>query len=240
MKILNLGCGTKTNLKVINIDWSIYLRIRKNKLLYGAARFIIKGERLKKLENIPANILVHDLSKGIPFPANSFDAVYHSHFLEHLDRNVVESFLFEVKRVLKVNGIQRIVVPDFERICRNYIKHIELCNNNAGDITKHDDFISALIGQSVMKEAFSTSQQANWMRFLENIILGDARKRGITHQWMYDRINLSVLLESVGFRDITIEKYNTSSIPDWNIYCLDLDETGMEYKPGSLYIEAKK
>jgi hypothetical protein len=57
---------------------------------------------------------------------------------------------------------------------------------------------------------------------------------------MYDRISLSFFLRKVGFKGIKIEQYNSSSIPDWNKYGLDLDDFGNEYKPGSLYVEAKK
>ena len=184
MKILNLGCETKTNPEMINIDWSIYLRIRLNKFYYFLAPVFIRGERLKKLRELPRDILLHDLSKGIPFPSNSIDVVYHSHFLEHLDRDIVEKFLLEVKRVLRSGGIQRIVVPDLEKLTINYITHLQACNTESNIEKEHDHYISAIIWPCVLKEAFSTSQQPKVRRFIENLILGDARERGITHQWM--------------------------------------------------------
>ena len=78
------------------------------------------------------------------------------------------------------------------------------------------------------------------LELLENLLLGDARKRGETHQWMYDRINLSVLLENLGFKNITCQKFNTSAIPSWESYGLDFDISGSEYRPKSIYIEAEK
>ncbi|WP_041470489.1 hypothetical protein [Chloroflexus aggregans] len=100
--------------------------------------------------------------------------------------------------------------------------------------------MAAIIEQSVRKAAFSTKYKKPLRRFIEQLVLGDARRRGETHQWMYDRINLPVLLERTGFHHITILSYNTSNIPNWEQYGLDVDADGRQYKPGSLYVEAQK
>ena len=147
MKILNLGCGTKTSdsADVINIDWSIYLRLKQSKLLKPIVPLVFRGERLERFHSLPANIMVHNLARGIPFGSDSVDVVYHSHMFEHLDRNVADAFLIEVKRVLKPGGIHRIVVPDFEKACKNYIAHIESCDINQDNIKDHDDYIYNLL-----------------------------------------------------------------------------------------------
>ena len=180
------------------------------------------------------------MAKGIPFGSDSIDVVYHSHVLEHLDKDIAEIFLMEVKRVLKPGGIHRIVVPDFEKICRTYISHIASCETNPVESSNHESYISPLIEQSVRKEAHGTSQQRPFRRFIENIVLGDARKRGETHQWMYDRISLKEKLINIGYKEVHIQDYNTSLIPNWIEYGLDIDESDNQYKPGSLYIEASK
>ncbi len=241
MKILNLGCGTKTSnkLNVINIDWSIYLRLKK-KIFAPIIPFFLKGERLGRFNSLPENIMVHNLAKGIPFGDDSVDAVYHSHILEHLDKDVAIKFLVEIKRVLKSGGIHRIVVPDLEKVCRNYILHIAFCEINPDESNSHDIYIARLLQQSVQKEAFGTSQQAPLRRFFENLFLGGARQRGETHQWMYDRINLKSKLLNIGYKEVYIQDYNTSLIPDWNEYALDIDDKGNQYKPESLYVEALK
>ena len=241
MKILNIGCGTKTatHPDVVNIDWSIYLWIRKNPLLYGLALVMLGSDRRDRLKAMPTNIQVHDLRKGIPFPENSVDAVYHSHFFEHLDREHTPVFLKEVYRVLKPGGLQRIVVPDWEKLSRDYLAHLDRCND--GDEAKrHDTYVSEMIEQMVRRESYGTSCQKPWRRKLENFLLGDARKRGETHQWMYDRVNLGCVLSEAGYQNITVQQYNTSHLDGWNGYGLDLDASGNEYKPGSLYIEAFK
>lgn len=70
--------------------------------------------------------------------------------------------------------------------------------------------------------------------------IGNFRKSGEIHQWMYDRYSLNKLLKECGFHEIQIKKYNESLIPDFNLYCLDITPEGLQRKPDSLYIEAIK
>ncbi|WP_211255003.1 class I SAM-dependent methyltransferase [Nevskia soli] len=244
MKILNLGCGTKVSPHpdVVNIDWSILLRIRSNFLLRAVAPILLNGDRLRRFNSLPNNLMVHDLSRGIPFPANSVDVVYHSHVLEHLDRGIAKEFVAECARVLRPGGIIRIAVPDYERYCRTYLEHVELCAVDGGHATiaDHDALFEPLLKMSVLREAHGTSTQRPLRRFIENLLLGDARKRGETHQWMYDRFNLSWLLQSCGFIQPAVRTFDTSNIPDWLNLRLDCDDAGDEYKPESLYMEAVK
>jgi len=67
------------------------------------------------------------------------------------------------------------------------------------------------------------------------------QKSGEAHRWMYDKLDLKILLASVGFRDFKIMNYNESGILDWNKYALDKAQDG-DYprKPDSLFVEALK
>ncbi len=71
MKILNLGCGIKTTERpeVTNIDWAIYLRFRRNRLLRTLVPLWLNGERLDHFNSLPDNIMVYNLAKGIPYEA---------------------------------------------------------------------------------------------------------------------------------------------------------------------------
>jgi SAM-dependent methyltransferase len=240
MRILNLGCGTKVSSSpdVLNIDWSIYLRLKRSRILSALTPFFVRGDRLDHFRALPRNILVHNLARPLPIADESVDVVYHSHVLEHLDRDTAKTFLLEVKRVLRPGGIQRIVVPDMERVCRAYLSHLSLAEMDTAEAQQHDSYIAAIIEQSVRKEAYGTSRQKPVARFFENVLLGDARQRGETHQWMYDRVSLSVLLRSLGYRSPQVQAYDRSLVPKWHTYRLDLDDQGHEYKPGSLYMEA--
>lgn len=242
MRILNLGCGTKASSDpaVVNIDWSIYLRIKRRKLFAKVAPLFFKGERLRRFKALPDNIIVHNLAKGIPFPAESADVVYHSHLFEHLDRQTGQAFAKEVLRVLKPGGIHRIVVPDLEEACQRYLAHMAVCEGNPDEAQQHDNYVAAIIEQCVRSEAGGTSRQNPLRRRVENLVLGTARQRGETHQWMYDRINLPALLMNCGYREVHLQSYDTSLIPEWNKYGLDTKADGTEYKVESMYVEAVK
>lgn len=87
-----------------------------------------------------------------------------------------------------------------------------------------------------------------WLRFVRALVPKSLRNEvfiqtsiGERHKFMYDEISLSSLLESVGFRNIKVLDYRTSSIPDFNSYKLDINADGSAYKgTTSLYIECEK
>ncbi len=217
------------------------LRIRTNPIYRLFVPLLLKGDRLEHFRSLSKNIRVHNLAKGIPFPDGSADYAYHSHVLEHIDRDIAPLFIRETFRVLKPGGILRIAVPDMERNCRNYLAHVDRCEKEGSAvIAQHDATLEPILEQAVRREAGGTSTQGSLRRRIENLILGDARQRGETHQWMYDRFNLEHLLRTCGFAQIQRQEFNTSAISDWLAYGLDQDEKGGEYKPGSLYIEATK
>jgi SAM-dependent methyltransferase len=97
MNCLNLGCGSRYHLDWINIDISAH----------------------------EPYVQSYDLRRGIPYPDNTFDLVYHSHLLEHFPRNEAHLFLKECQRVLKVGGVLRVVVPNLEEIARLYLQALD-------------------------------------------------------------------------------------------------------------------
>lgn len=240
--LLNLGCGTVTSDRpgVINIDRSIYLRLRKHRFLAPLVPLVAVGERRQKYDSLPDNIMVHDLARGLPFADGSVDAVYHSHMLPHLDRDVALSLLQEVHRVLRPAGVQRIVLPDFELLCRDYLSHVGVCDAKPEERSGHDEYIGRIIELAVRKDAYGTRDQSPGRRFIENLILGDARRRGETTRWMYDRISLEAKLLATGFREVFVQDPTTSLIPAWTQHGLDTDAEGRPRKRRSLYIEGVK
>lgn len=236
LRILNLGCGTRTHPACVNIDWSMYVRLKTSRLGRVLGPVLLNGPRRERFQALHEPIIAHDLTKGIPAPASTVDAVYHSHVLEHIPRAAVSSFLREIRRVLKPGGIHRIVVPDLEWECRRYLRRLDDAKGNDALAVRHDAAVAALVDQMVREEAAGTGQQDPLRRWIENRLLGNARRRGETHRWMYDRVNLAALLGTSGFTDVRIVDYRTSAIPGWRTIRLDqIDDR--EYKPGSLYIE---
>lgn len=97
MKYLNLGCGQRFHSSWTNIN------------------FVSNGN----------GVIAHNLKHGIPFPDESFDLVYHSHVLEHFPKEEAEDFIKECCRVLRPQGILRVVVPDLEQIAKMYLHCLE-------------------------------------------------------------------------------------------------------------------
>ena len=113
MKLLNLGCGTVYHDDWVNID----------------------------VATSGTGVLGHDILKGIPFPDSSFDAVYHSHLLEHLPQDHVPPFLRECFRVMKPGGLLRVVVPDLEGIVASYQAALYEALVGTNDGEQHYDWI---------------------------------------------------------------------------------------------------
>lgn len=236
--VLNLGCGTRTSARCVNLDWSPYLRLKRSRFGQFVAPAVLRGSRLERFHTLDRHVHLHNLRKGIPFADASVDAVYHSHFLEHLDRDSVPAFLNDVFRVLKPGGVQRVVVPDLERLCREYLADLDRC---AGEPSpSHDQYVFRMIEQCVRREASGTMRQRPLRRAVENRLLGDARRRGETHQWMYDRVNLASALVQAGFTDVRVLDHTSSQIRGWEEIDLDRLADGSEYIAGSLYVEARR
>ena len=236
--IVNLGCGNKTHPACVNIDWSIYARIKRNPIARRAAPLVFNGIRLKQFQGLDESVIVHDLRKGIPLDDQAADAVYHSHVLEHIDRDQVAGFFSEIRRVLRPGGVHRVVVPDLERYVQEYLGSLDRGLTDPEARRNHDVSVSQMLLQMVRREAHGTSLQRPLRRRIENLALGDARKRGETHMWMWDRVNLSQALEDAGFHDIEVVGWQSSRIPLWNDMALDQNDASGEYKPESLYVEA--
>lgn len=238
MLVLNLGCGYRTSSRCVNIDWSLPVRMKSSAIGRRVAPAVLRGERRAAYDAMAGDVRPHDLRKGIPFPDASVDAVYHSHMLEHIDHDAVPGFLAEVRRVLKPGGVHRIVVPDLELEARTYLASLDAVLAGQGTDEAYDAAVHDLLEQMVRREAYGSSTRPPTQRRLENMLLGDARSRGETHQWMWDRFSLPRELVRAGFTDPQVVSNTTSRIPDWSGYLLDESEDGSEYRPGSLYVEA--
>ncbi|ELS34331.1 MULTISPECIES: class I SAM-dependent methyltransferase [Pseudanabaena] len=110
MKYLNIGCGELFDYSWTNID----------------------------ITSNSAMVLSHNIIKGLPFQKCSFDICYSSHVLEHLTQDQAKNLLIECMRVLKPDGIIRLVVPDLEVIARNYLLALE--RSLSGNIEAQADY----------------------------------------------------------------------------------------------------
>ena len=238
--MLNLGCGTKMNWNWTNLDFSPYARLVRHMNIAKIFRKVgvVSEERYQNLLEVDPNIILWDLRKGVPFNNNTFDVVYHSHLLEHIDKTNAPVFLKECFRVLKPNGIIRIAVPDLQSIINRYNSAVSRLEN--GDMKAFSDHRKStyeLFDQMVRKETTGTEEQRFALRFIERIVRGNAAKVGELHRWMYDEYSLRELLLDVGFENVQTESPTTSKIEGWAQFNLDTNKDGSIYKPESLYIE---
>jgi SAM-dependent methyltransferase len=241
MKVLNLGCGVRVSEKAINIDWSMYLRVQRSRVLSVVAPLFLSEQRKARLQALRGKqILVHDLSKGIPFETGTVDAVYHAHLLEHLNREQARLFLTECQRVLKPGGLIRIVVPDMKTLAQSYLESFKLAMERDSGAVDHEDRIADMIEQCVRDEAVGTTEQSGLRKWVDRFVMGDARKRGEIHKWMYDEVTLSHILRMCRFDSPKVQSCLTSQLPDWRSYGLDCGGAEVPFQPNSLYMEAVK
>ena len=123
---VNLGSGLSVTEGWINIDFSLHAMVAKcprflMKIAYhksGQKRHYQFSEYYSLLKN---NVFVHhNLKYGIPFPDNSVDYIYSSHFLEHIPQGSARQLLGETFRVLKSGCTARICVPDLKYVVSLY------------------------------------------------------------------------------------------------------------------------
>src|SRR4051812_14467764 len=154
--MLNLACGTRMHWGWNNLDFSPYTRLARNPALTSCLRRIgfISSQRSERLSQVDPEIISWDLRKGIPFTPATFDVVYHSHFLEHLEREAGRRLLLECHRVLRPGGIIRVVVPDLQFLASNYVQSASSMQASSnGHIDQHRKNVEALFDQMVRSEA---------------------------------------------------------------------------------------
>jgi predicted SAM-dependent methyltransferase len=108
---LNLGCGAVTPPAWTNVDYALGARLLRWPLLRRLGLFNLEWDR---------RVVIHDLLKRFPWADDSVHVIYCSHMLEHFDREQGERFLRECRRVLRPDGVIRIVVPDLSVYVRRY------------------------------------------------------------------------------------------------------------------------
>tara|TARA_A100001011_G_C14305133_1_gene842715 strand:+ start:218 stop:919 length:702 start_codon:yes stop_codon:yes gene_type:complete len=123
---LNLGCGLVVHKNYINVDLSPhaflanfpdFIKIRFFSIS-GASKYYSVEEYLNIINN--HKFLYYDLTKSIPAENMSIDAIYTSHFLEHIEYESAKKFIKECFRTLRNNGIIRISIPDLD-IAKNQL-----------------------------------------------------------------------------------------------------------------------
>jgi predicted SAM-dependent methyltransferase len=113
-KLLNLGCGGRYHPDWTNVD------------------YVSTGP----------GVISHNLMQPLKYAENTFDAVYHSHVLEHMPKRYGPVLLRECWRVLKPGGILRVVVPDLELAARDYLQQLHKAKSGDQNEIKRLEYLT--------------------------------------------------------------------------------------------------
>jgi predicted SAM-dependent methyltransferase len=86
----------------------------------------------------------YNLLKRLQIEDSTANVVYSSHFFEHIPYSKVTFFLNETLRILKPDGVLRLVLPDLENMATNYVNFRRL-----GEHCKADFLVLEMIDQCV-------------------------------------------------------------------------------------------
>jgi len=104
--------------KIINLLY--LLKTTLMKLHLGCGNVLLPGWTNVDLDDISGIDLQDDVRTLTKIKDNSYDIIYASHVLEHFGRNEFEPILKVWNKKLKINGILRLAVPDFEKAIKWY------------------------------------------------------------------------------------------------------------------------
>jgi predicted SAM-dependent methyltransferase len=186
LKYLQYGCGLSNPIGWENYDSSTTLRIQRTPII---------GKIMKSSLNVvfPKNIKYGDIVNGLNVSKNTYDGIYCSHVLEHLSYLDLKKTLHNTYEYLKPGGIFRMVLPDLEILCREYVNEVNKKNPKSSLRFMNDSLLGV------------TERKRGLKQIIINM-LGNSK-----HLWMWDYYSLSEELREVGFSDIRRCKFNDSN-----------------------------
>jgi len=218
--MINIGCGPDGHDDWINIDYGILAFLHKHKWL---ERIIFQLKLWPKDEqgNVsydvkwPANLLVRDCKKDLPFEENSIDYIFSSYFFEHIKKHEAVKLLKSCYRCLKPGAVMRIVVPDIDFVVKQYLAS----EDNIAKVEVINEHFFALGEQKLTPPGV--------VEKLKNLFV-----RG--HAWLYNYDYLVKILIESGFKK---EKIVRCQAREGRVPNLDVLDRHIEE---SLFIEVEK
>ncbi len=146
----------------------------------------------RNASRFPENVRYGDIVKGLPVDALSCKGVYSAHTLEHLTLDDAERALANTYSYLKEGGTFRLVVPDLEKLVRDYL-------SDGSATAAHRFMESACLGLRNRSRGL-TGLLKQWV--------GNA-----SHLWMYDEKALTEMLTRQGFTAVRRCSFGDASDP---------------------------
>ena len=122
-----------------------------------------------------------DFSRPLPFDDETFNGIFCEHVLEHFTYENGRKLLVECKRILKKNGVLRIVVPDGNKILTSYF-----------------DEPKKIVEYKQVETGFPIEAVNTWFY------------QRYEHQCIYDAAYLVDSLQKAGFSTAKASSFNTS------------------------------
>jgi ubiquinone/menaquinone biosynthesis C-methylase UbiE len=183
MKYLQYGCGLYEPNGWRNFDASPTLWLQRLPIV-GRAMHRLGGPKF------PQSIEYGNIVNGLPVEENIWDGVYCSHVLEHLALEDCRKALSNTYKMLKNDGIFRLVLPDLEQQTTFYLS----CK--VPEASRH-----------FMEYTFlGVKERPRGIGGLIKNWLGNSH-----HLWMWDYKALASELSQIGFRDIRRAQFGDSS-----------------------------
>jgi predicted SAM-dependent methyltransferase len=181
---LNVGCGGRPLAGYVNIDQDSLEAIKAR---YPGTVF-------------DDSLAIEDLNIfQLPYADGSVDEVRADALLEHLSFKEEPLFLYEVKRVLRSGGVFTFSVPDFERVCKNWL--------DAKD--DWQAFFSDAPEDIKTKHWFGTHSYGyeNRWGYIVATIYGSQNGSGQFHKNCYSAGKIQKMMEFLGFADVHVSTF---------------------------------
>ena len=175
-----------------NLDVSPRLRVE---------RLPIVGSLIRagNMSLFPAKTRFGDIVKGLPIENGTVDGVYSSHVLEHLPHQDMKIALQNTFKMLKTDGVLRLIVPDLQWRAQEYLDRYQDEDPNGS----FNFMRKSHLGIEARSQGVSP-------RLRE--ILGNS-----AHLWMYDQYSMATELKEAGFSKIHRCEMGDSGIPEFSL-----------------------
>lgn len=247
MKIVNLLKKNRIDVPGLRISWAIQRRrkpIAKTgfdgnradayKLHLGpGANWVKPSDDWLSVDIDPDRgdiVLDFHTFEGFPLPDDSVDAIYASHTFEHISIYRILKVMSECHRVLRKNGILRVIVPDPQISIRHYVENnhdFELFARRKARAKEHRDMDLTLF-ECLKGDFISPNHQPE--------LLGEK----LAHQNAWDFESMQADLKRAGFEETNITRRGFQEIGSDDFAFEGTYPSEANEFERSLYVEARK